>query len=255
MRDFIFNELRPSGWQMQVLEGYGRAGSAREWLLNLQEFTQLTKFWEETFHRAEARGHDIIITGTNCLGYYSSTGPFASDWQGCQAGVSGLGIDSNGNIRGCLSLKHDSFIEGSLKEQSLVELWHRKNSFRYNREFTDMDLQGYCKDCEWGPQCRGGCTSMAHSILGNPWEQPYCSWLESLHRLNDDHEAIQRPMPEDRPSHDERWSNPADDVVRLRRQNRQLEAERIGGQKEKEERIYDFFSLKAKARAARVQPE
>lgn len=251
LRDFVFGELRPSGWQMQVLEGYGRAGSAREWLLTLEEFKWLFGFWEDTRRRADAEPpkERIVVTCTNCMGYYSETSPFHGEWEGCGAGIRALGIDSNGSVRGCLSLKHDSFIEGSLKERSLAELWLREKSFRYNREFTSDDLHGFCAECEYGPQCRGGCTSMAHSILGNPWEQPYCAWLEYLLRLDDNLVRIGAFQPEDRPSHEERWANPADDVVRLRKKNRENETARAAGQKEKEESIYRAFELRSKARA------
>lgn len=243
LRAFLFYDLKPSGWQMQVLGGYGRVGSAREWLLTLEQFKWLSDFWDETYHRAEAEALDLVVSATNCMGYYNNL--YAAKWQGCPAGVTGLSIDSNGNVRGCLSLRDNSFIEGSLKEHPLLHLWQRQRSFRYNREFTPKSLNGYCAECEWGPQCRGGCTFMAHSILGNPWEQPYCTWLESLYQLDDDLVRIRQQMPDTRPKLEETWANPAPDVVRLRKQLHENEEKRITGQRQKEERIYEVFDLRS----------
>ena len=250
MRELIFHDLQPSGWQMQVLEGYGRAGSAREWLLTLDEFKWLNDFWKDTLREAEKLDKPLNITGTNCMGYYSDDSPFCSDnWTGCQAGMSGIGIDSNGNVRGCLSIKDNGFIEGSLKEMKLADIWNRPGSFRYNREFTPDKLGGVCGDCEFGPQCRGGCTSMAHSIFGNPWEQPYCTFKHELLELDDDHEAIRAPMPEIRPQFDEtEWVNLAPDAARLQKSVREAEAARIAGQQKKESKIYATFELRQRAK-------
>jgi hypothetical protein len=56
---------------------------------------------------------ELPITGAHCFGYHSKKLPniLLSTWTGCQAGISGIGIQSDGGIKGCLSLP-DGYIEG-----------------------------------------------------------------------------------------------------------------------------------------------
>jgi MoaA/NifB/PqqE/SkfB family radical SAM enzyme len=58
-----------------------------------------------------------------------------SYWPGCQAGLTVVGIDSNGNVKGCESLYADDFIEGNVREESLSAIWHYADNFSYNRQF------------------------------------------------------------------------------------------------------------------------
>jgi radical SAM protein with 4Fe4S-binding SPASM domain len=62
---------------------------------------------------------------------------------GCQAGVSVMGVQSDGSVKGCLSLS-DEFVAGNVKEKPLTEIWHNSNAFDYNRNFTTDSLKGEC---------------------------------------------------------------------------------------------------------------
>ena len=85
-----------------------------------------------------------------------------------------MGIESDGIIKGCLSLHGDEFVEGNIRERSLAKIWNDKNSFKYNRRFEPSMLKGICKDCKWGSICRGGCSEKSVSYTGELHNSPFC---------------------------------------------------------------------------------
>ena len=107
-----------------------------------------------------------VYPGHN-IGYYGEPEEMLRDpqelipfWTGCPAGLSVIGIESNGGIKGCLSLPsamngEDRFLEGNIRESSLSEIWNRKGAFSYNRDFTLANLGGECKTCDYAEVCRG----------------------------------------------------------------------------------------------------
>lgn len=95
-------------------------------------------------------------------------------FRGRRAGLSSIGIDSIGNVRGCEFMYEDSFIEGNLREKSLSEIWYDPNAFIYNRQFTVEQLSGTCRKCEYGSQCAGGCRSYNYFTRGKLYESLYC---------------------------------------------------------------------------------
>lgn len=96
-------------------------------------------------------------------------------FSGCQAGISQLGIDSVGNVKGCESLYDERFLEGNVRERSLSEIWKDPEAFAYNRKFREEMLTGKCAVCEKKGACRGGCRSMAFFAGGRMYEAPYCA--------------------------------------------------------------------------------
>ncbi len=95
-------------------------------------------------------------------------------FRGCLAGISSIGIDSVGNIRGCESMYDERFIEGNLREQSLRSIWENPDNFDYNRKFTAELLSGKCAECSFGEYCAGGCRSYNYFVHGKLYESPYC---------------------------------------------------------------------------------
>lgn len=109
-------------------------------------------------------------------------------WTGCPAGCSIIGIESNGNIKGCLSLPSaangvDSFVEGNVRDTPLSEIWGRKGAFAYNREFTTEQLGGFCKTCDYAEVCRGGCTWTKFSQDRMLKDNAHCYWRQ--HKLSE----------------------------------------------------------------------
>ena len=93
---------------------------------------------------------------------------------GLGAGLTTLGIDSVGNVRGCESLYDERFIEGNLRRRSLREIWEDENAFVYNRRFEPRMLTGKCASCEMGEYCGGGCRSYNFFAGGKLYESPLC---------------------------------------------------------------------------------
>ena len=96
-------------------------------------------------------------------------------FRGCSAGISSIGIDSIGNVRGCESMYDDAFIEGNLREQSLKSIWEDPDKFAYNRKFTKERLTGKCAECELGEYCGGGCRSYNFFVHRKLFESPFCA--------------------------------------------------------------------------------
>ena len=96
-------------------------------------------------------------------------------FRGCSAGISSIGIDSVGNVRGCESMYDPVFTEGNLREKSLKEIWEDPDNFAYNRHFTKEMLTGKCAECELGEYCAGGCRSYNYFVHGKLHESPFCA--------------------------------------------------------------------------------
>ena len=116
-----------------------------------------------------------VIAGHN-IGFHSQFIPHLSlfpEWNGCHAGKRALGVKSNGDVNGCLPLP-DEFIEGNVRERSIIDIWNDPNSFSYNRQFKEEDLGGFCKNCKYRLSCKGGCTLNSSTLTGKPHNDPYC---------------------------------------------------------------------------------
>ncbi|MBR0157215.1 MAG: radical SAM protein [Clostridia bacterium] len=94
---------------------------------------------------------------------------------GCRAGLTSVGIDSVGNVRGCESMYDERFNEGNLREKSLRGIWEDPGAFAYNRQFKKEMLTGKCADCPKGPYCAGGCRSYNYFVHGRLYEAPFCA--------------------------------------------------------------------------------
>lgn len=128
-------------------------------------------------HRAET---PFPIGIADNIGYFTPEetrirGEEGRYYPGCGAGLSVIGIDSAGNVRGCESMYDERFIEGNLRELSLREIWENPNGFSYNRRFTPKLLTGRCASCAYGKYCAGGCRSYNHFVHHKLYEFPNCA--------------------------------------------------------------------------------
>jgi radical SAM protein with 4Fe4S-binding SPASM domain len=174
LRDLMLNRLHPYVWQIQISTPFGRAQVNNECTIGPEDYRRLSRFIIET--RKMAKGSGTEIATGDCVGYLGKTEGKLRDgpWQGCQAGLMILGIQSNGNVKGCLSIIDDKFIEGNVMEEGLERIWNRAGNFAYTRRFKTSDLKGDCKGCEVGKQCRGGCSASSISVFSTPHHAPYC---------------------------------------------------------------------------------
>lgn len=170
-------------WQVQITAPLGRAADRPAMLL--QPFDLLTlmprlaklkqRAWDE---------HRISIQSGNNLGYFgpeeallrSPTPGMADHFQSCQAGRQLLGIEADGAVKGCPSLQTNPYVGGNVREKSLREIWDTAPQLALTRKRTVDDLWGFCRTCPFAQTCLGGCTFTAHSVLGRPGNNPYCSY-------------------------------------------------------------------------------
>ena len=168
-------------WQIQVAAPQGRM--PREFALNEDEFYSLAKFIAE---KKVAYRNIIDICEADCIGYFGTLGKVLNTgWHGCPAGMRAIGIESDGTIKGCLSIHHGKkYEEGNIRERSLIDIWNDENSFKYNRRFNPKNLKGICKDCKYGSICRGGCSEQAKSFTDSEFGSPFCVYnYEKTHGI------------------------------------------------------------------------
>jgi radical SAM protein with 4Fe4S-binding SPASM domain len=166
MRTFLM-EHGVFAWQLQLATPSGNMGEHREllsppedllWLV--PQVAELCRINDPAFEIYA--GHNIGYFGTpeSSLRGADIELPF---WLGCRAGCQVIGIESGGDVKGCLSLPSSvhgekRFVEGNLKEKSLAEIWNRRDAFAYNRMFKEEQLFGFCRVCRFRDVCRGGCS-------------------------------------------------------------------------------------------------
>jgi radical SAM protein with 4Fe4S-binding SPASM domain len=151
-RDFepLYEHLRDLGisaWQVQLTAPLGRAADRPAMLLQPWDLLTLMPRIAAMKQRAfdEAR---IVLQPGNNLGFFGpeeallrSPVPGMTDhFQGCQAGRQLLGIESNGDVKGCPSLQTRHYVGGNLREQPLAELWQSAPQLQFTRHRTVEDL-------------------------------------------------------------------------------------------------------------------
>jgi len=162
------------GWQVQLTGPMGRAADAPERLLQPYDMLQLMPRLAAIADELKARG--VSVEAANNLGYF---GPFESvlrraHWKGCHAGQYVLGLEANGDVKGCPSLPSGPYVGGNLRERPLAEIWEETPQLRFSRDRTPDELWGLCAGCYYAETCRGGCSWTAHTLLGRRGNMPYC---------------------------------------------------------------------------------
>lgn len=161
-------------WQIQHAATHGRM--QENLVLDLFEYYISGLFFAQS--RITVPMNQLAIICLHDCGYYSKVIPrhtSYSNWTGCSAGKGVLGIRSDGKIQGCLSIYHDQFTEGDLRQQSLKEIWQSKKLCNWNKRLNRyLSLKNFCRTCEFGLACLGGCSDIAYSLTGNVGENPQC---------------------------------------------------------------------------------
>jgi radical SAM protein with 4Fe4S-binding SPASM domain len=160
------------GWQFMLTVPAGRA--ADQPALLLQPADLLTLFPMLMELKARCTEKDITFLPGNNVGYF---GPHEHALRGglrsgcnvdCQAGRSTLGIEANGDIKGCPSLPTKDWVGGNVRDHALADIWQRAPQLQFTRERTTETLWGYCADCYYADSCKAGCTWTAESFMGRP---------------------------------------------------------------------------------------
>jgi len=160
-------------WQVQITGPMGRAADRADWLLQPYDMLDLIPRLAAVAERARARG--CTVNAANNLGYF---GPFEhlirlEHWKGCSAGRHVLGIESNGDVKGCPSLPSAPYVGGNLRDSPLAAIWESRE-LAFARDRGTDELWGYCKGCYYAEECKGGCSWTSHTLLGKRGNMPYC---------------------------------------------------------------------------------
>ncbi len=186
----LYEVLRQAGvtsWQVQLTTPLGRAADRPQMVLQPYDLLELMP----RIAALKARGlrEGLLIAPGNNLGYFgpeegllrSLNADDRDHFQGCQAGRFVLGIESQGDVKGCPSLQSAHYVGGNLRDRSLHAIWHESPELSFTRERTVADLWGYCRTCPFAKTCLGGCSFTAHALLGRPGNNPYCHFRAREH--------------------------------------------------------------------------
>jgi len=151
---------------------------SEEYRVDEDTFIKTAEFLSKNKNIYNYNSSKIMIEESHDIGYCSDIYPNLSETfckTGCTAGINHFGVQSNGNVKGCLSLQ-DDFIEGNIRETSFKEIWENKTNFYYSRHFSPSMLEGACKNCikSKKSECKGGCRDFAHSTTGSIFNTPFC---------------------------------------------------------------------------------
>ncbi len=168
-------------WQIQACSPMGNAAGGPDWRFDHAKVLEFvaSRMYDAPFSMGVADNIGYYTPDEGSLrGNLSGRAVF----RGCRAGLSAVGVDSVGNVRGCESMYDERFIEGNLREKSLRELWEAPGAFAYNRSFRKELLTGKCARCAVGEFCAGGCRSYNFFTHGKPYESLCCARGESNSR-------------------------------------------------------------------------
>ncbi|MEH1812069.1 MAG: nif11-class peptide radical SAM maturase 3 [Nostoc sp.] len=191
----IYECIRDAGaraWQVQLTVPMGNAADNADILLQPHELLDIYPMLARVARRAYQEG--VQLQAGNNIGYY---GPYErllrgrgkehdfSFWQGCGAGLSTLGIEADGAIKGCPSLPTTAYTGGNIREQTLHDIIEGAEELRFNLGAGTPEgtkhLWGFCKTCEYAELCRGGCSWTAHVFFNQRGNNPYCHHRALVH--------------------------------------------------------------------------
>jgi nif11-class peptide radical SAM maturase 3 len=181
----IYARIRDAGifaWQIQLTVPMGNAADNYDILLQPYELLDVYPMIARVVEQANQEG--VKVQSGNNIGYY---GPYErllrggeawSFWQGCSAGLSALGIEADGAIKGCPSLPTSAYTGGNIRDHSLRSIIEEAEELRFNlgagTPKGTEHLWGFCKTCEFAELCRGGCSWTAHVFFDKRGNNPYC---------------------------------------------------------------------------------
>jgi radical SAM protein with 4Fe4S-binding SPASM domain len=165
-------------WQIALTVPMGRAADRPDILLQPYDLAELFPRLAEMKRRCDEAS--VRLWPGNNIGYF---GPYEEVLRGqmplghcysCGAGLSTLGIEADGSVKGCPSLPSEAWVGGNVREHTLLDLWERALPLRYIRDRGTSDLWGFCQTCYYADECRGGCTWTAFSLFSRAGNNPYC---------------------------------------------------------------------------------
>jgi radical SAM protein with 4Fe4S-binding SPASM domain len=177
----LFDGIAPLGvhsWQVQLTVAMGRAADDPSLLLQPWQMIEVMPMVARLQRRCDEAGV-VLWPGTN-IGYF---GPYESllrredegqHTTACTAGRDTLGIEANGDIKGCPSLPTAAYVGGNVRDHALRDIWERASALRFTRARPTTELWGYCGTCYYADVCMSGCTWTGHVLTGRRGNNPFC---------------------------------------------------------------------------------
>ncbi len=178
----LLKERGVEQWTIQLAHPTGRLGQhpaldGAPLLLEPQQLEQLFAFL------VEAAGDPVLPPiAFNSIGYLSEEEPKIRPsgraggypfWRGCQCGVTSVGIEPDGGVKGCANQVGAPFVVGNVRDEPLRAIWDDLPRWHW-LEPQPSQLGGACGECALGKVCGAGCTALAHGATGHLFDNPYC---------------------------------------------------------------------------------
>lgn len=177
----ILVDLGVRRWKIHLMVPMGNAVERDDLLLQPFQLLELMPKLAKLY--LKGTGYGLALCAGNNLGYF---GPYEhlwrsgrdsrDHWSGCGAGQTGLGLESNGTIKGCPSLATKDYGSGNVRDAKIEALWRDSNRIAFADKRGGPQLSGHCAECYYAPICDGGCTWTAHSLMGSAGDNPYCHY-------------------------------------------------------------------------------
>lgn len=174
-------------WQFQIASPMGNLLDHKELIISPSQVDDIIDFAYDTIHN-----YPIIIDLADDIGYFTekeikirkhAVGKDVPQfWNGCNGGKCVIGITANGNVNPCLSIRDPKFIEGNIRDKDLLSMWNDKKAFNSIRSMKKTDLTGFCRYCQYGSFCLGGCTGAKITLSGTLYENKYCSFRLAIEK-------------------------------------------------------------------------
>ena len=133
-------------WQLQLTVAMGRASDDPVLLIEPYQMLEVLPMVARLKKRADKAS--VQIWPADDIGYF---GPYESLLRGrmprghlasCGAGQSCIGIEANGDVKGCLSLPTTGYVGGNVRDYPLRDIWERGVAMRFTRERSTSKASG-----------------------------------------------------------------------------------------------------------------
>ena len=172
----LLKRHRVQTWQVQLAWRQGRASSGFD-VLRPDELPLLADF-------LRGAGTDAMLPPRvhNSIGWMSADEPLLRPsgrrrgprfWPGCRCGLTRLGIEPDGGVKGCASQVGAPFVVGNVRDEPLRTIWEERERWHWLSP-EPARLTGHCADCALGSLCGAGCTAMALASSGELFDNRCC---------------------------------------------------------------------------------
>ncbi len=178
----LLKERGVEQWTIQLAHPTGRLGFRPR--LDGKPLLLEPEHLEDLFAFLVAAAEDPVLPPIvfNSIGYLGAEEPRVRPsgrrnsypfWRGCQCGVTSVGFEPDGGVKGCANQVGDPFVVGNVRDEPLVDIWDDLPRWHWLSPDPD-ELTGHCGECALGKVCGAGCTALAHATSGRLFDNPYC---------------------------------------------------------------------------------